>query len=56
MTEISRESLLTRYGAGERDFSGWDLSGIDLSNAELQSIQLSGANLSGADLGDDWKP
>ena len=57
---MTREELLARYEAGERDFSGislrgldfsdCDLSGINLSNADLESTDWEGANLSRANL------
>ena len=52
---MTKEELLTRYAAGERDFSEAELYGVDLSGADLQGINLSdarlfGANLSGANL------
>ena len=66
MSSISREELVRRYAAGERNFSGYkldgdlsglDLSGIDLSNTRLDSyyferIILRGANLQNARLAD----
>ena len=42
---MTREELLERYAAGERDFSGVDLEGVDLSNTELGCIILRRANL-----------
>jgi len=47
---MTRQELLQRYAAGERDFHGADLSGADLSGANLTGANLSGANLSGANL------
>ena len=41
MGRISREELLQRYAAGERNFSGAKLEGM------LDGIDLSGADLSG---------
>jgi uncharacterized protein YjbI with pentapeptide repeats len=58
-TRIEVEELLSRYAAGERDFSGarieGDLSGADLSGADFNDARLSdcympGVNLSGANL------
>jgi uncharacterized protein YjbI with pentapeptide repeats len=42
MAEITREELLARYAAGERDFSGL-LNSIDLSGANLSEANLSGS-------------
>lgn len=52
---MTRDELLARYAAGERDFGGVNLSGADLfrvnlSGANLSGVSLSGANLSGASL------
>ncbi|MBD1843349.1 pentapeptide repeat-containing protein [Cyanobacteria bacterium FACHB-63] len=44
---MTREELLQRYAAGERDFSGADLSGVNLEEVALEEINLEGANLSG---------
>ena len=52
---MDAHELITRYEAGERDFS-WtnlpeaDLSGAVLSKAVLYHVNLSGANLKGANL------
>ncbi len=44
---MDAEELLSRYTAGERDFSGVDLSGADLEDADLSGINLNDADLSG---------
>ncbi len=38
MAEITREELLARYKAGERDFSGLDFSGLDLSGIRDEEL------------------
>jgi uncharacterized protein YjbI with pentapeptide repeats len=38
MAEITREELLARYKAGERDFSGLDFSGLDLSGIQDEEM------------------
>jgi len=53
--QVDEQELITRYQAGERDFSradlgGTDLSGADLNKAFLFRANLRKANLSGADL------
>ena len=45
--KVTAEELLSRYGAGERNFSGIYFRGESLDNADLRDI-----NLSGSDLGD----
>jgi len=52
---VDGQELITRYRAGERDFSRADLSGdylmwADLVGADLSEADLSGANLYKADL------
>ncbi len=42
--------LLDAYGAGERDFTGWDLVGALLKHACLKDANLTKANLENADL------
>ena len=42
---MTREELLERYAAGERDFSGVDLSRAELGGANLSGIVLSNSNL-----------
>lgn len=44
---MTREELLQRYAAGERDFSGVDLSGVNLEEVALEEINLEEANLKG---------
>ncbi|EAZ92661.1 pentapeptide repeat-containing protein [Crocosphaera chwakensis] len=48
MAEITKEELLARYAAGERDFSGLDFSGIIFGRCVLNSCNFRGANFSGA--------
>jgi uncharacterized protein YjbI with pentapeptide repeats len=38
MAEITREELLVRYKAGERNFSGLDFSGLDLSGIRGEEL------------------
>lgn len=40
------DELLTRYAAGERDFSGFGLRDIELVDTDLRDINLSSADLS----------
>ena len=47
---MTRDEILSRYAARERDFSGADLARADLSGADLSGANLSGANLSEAKL------
>ncbi len=47
---MTREELLERYKAGERDFRGVDLHGANLTRVILRGANLSDANLIGADL------
>ncbi|MEQ9551192.1 MAG: pentapeptide repeat-containing protein [Coleofasciculus sp. G3-WIS-01] len=39
--------LLEEYGAGERDYRGFNLSNLELNGVDLQRIDLSQANLEG---------
>lgn len=47
---VTREELLDRYAAGERDFAGTQLAGINLQNQDLRDIDLREANLRGGNL------
>lgn len=49
MARMTREELLRRYAAGERDFTGVDLTNLYLREAELPGINLRGAILEGTD-------
>ena len=45
---MTREELLERYAAGERDFSRDNLADANLRGIGLSWVNLSGANLEGA--------
>ena len=47
---MDAHELITRYEAGERDFSWANLYQADLPRAVLYHVNLSGANLAGANL------
>ena len=47
---MEAEELLSRYAAGERNFSWVDFSKVDLEGDELSEVILRDINLSGADL------
>lgn len=47
--KISKEELLSRYAAGERNFSESDLSGINLAGVSLPGINLTRSVLSRSD-------
>jgi uncharacterized protein YjbI with pentapeptide repeats len=47
---MTAEELLSRYAAGERNFSGVDLRNIDPSGSCLININSSEADLSGTNL------
>lgn len=47
---MTREELLRRYAAGERDFRGADLRGANLRGADLRDANLRWADLTDADL------
>ncbi|MCS6781560.1 MAG: pentapeptide repeat-containing protein [Gloeomargarita sp. SKYBB_i_bin120] len=46
----NREQLLQRYGAGERNFQGWDLLQVNLAGVNLSGVDLSRAHLMLANL------
>lgn len=59
--KMTREELLERYAAGERDFSGVNLDGVNISGVDLNwsdedylfnsfGVDLSGLNLEFADM------
>ncbi len=48
LNEGAQDDLLSRYEAGDRDFSGIDLRGADLGGITLKGIDLSFADLQGA--------
>jgi hypothetical protein len=48
--KMTREQVLERLDAGERDFEGFDLSGLDLHGLDMHYINLHGANLTGINL------
>ena len=50
MAKITREELLARYAAGERDFSKLDLGWIDLSGANLREANFTQAKLGRSNL------
>jgi uncharacterized protein YjbI with pentapeptide repeats len=47
---LDSQELITRYQAGERDFTKVDLRGADLHETNLSEADLSGADLRGVDL------
>ena len=47
---MTRDELLTRYAAGERDFRGVDLGEVDLAFVILAGANLAGANLFWAEM------
>lgn len=47
---MKADEFLSKYAAGERDFSGATLTEVNLSGANLSTSNLSGANLSVANL------
>lgn len=49
MAQMTREELLARYAAGERDFSGLDLRGMIFGRCVLNNCNFRGANFSYAD-------
>lgn len=53
---MTKEELLERYAAGERNFFKADLAGVSLAGSTLPGIDLSFANLTGANLSDVKMP
>lgn len=50
LKKLSKDELLNRYAAGERNFIESDLTGLDLSRVDLPGINLTRSVLSRADL------
>lgn len=50
LKKLSKDELLNRYAAGERNFIESDLTGLDLSRVDLPGIKLTRSVLSRADL------